>query len=233
MTPFNAPAYYRFTLEPVVLLRNIVEYLDRSATLAAGVALMGAAVLRRWPRLETVSRSRLAMCAVWIAGTLVIAVLLPVRSSLYALWPSVGASLAAAFLLQQSWMTASVTAQRRAVVGAAVLALAMAPLLAARAERWTSVAQLSAQALDGMARHLEDLPEGSSVVLHDDVSRRANLRAALGAHAVEAYLLRTGRMLNVWIEPPPPFTPDVLRPCGTCVARELRLDGGALVAVGR
>ena len=39
MTPATAPSFYRFTAEPLLVIRNAGEYLDRSATLAAAALL--------------------------------------------------------------------------------------------------------------------------------------------------------------------------------------------------
>jgi hypothetical protein len=44
--PFDAPSYYQFTFDPTLLIRNALEYLDRSATTAAALALILARLRR-------------------------------------------------------------------------------------------------------------------------------------------------------------------------------------------
>ncbi len=50
MTPVSAPAAYQFALDPASLGRNVLEYLDRAATLSTAAVLVMSLVARAVPR---------------------------------------------------------------------------------------------------------------------------------------------------------------------------------------
>jgi hypothetical protein len=92
-----------------------------------------------------------------------------------------------------------------------------------RADRWVALADLSTRTLDDLAHLTSTLPPGSQIVIHDGSTTRANLRNAFGSMMEDAYALRTGQSLRIWIEPPLPdlVAGGVAAPCPTCV--DLRL----------
>src|SRR5215208_6016911 len=93
----DAPSYYRFSFSPAVVARNAIEYADRAGTVAALVMVAFAGLARVRPRdLIADERRVLLFAGLWIVATYALTVLLPVRSSLYALLPSIGTALAAA-----------------------------------------------------------------------------------------------------------------------------------------
>ena len=94
--PATAPSYYRLTIQPSILFRNALEYLDRGATWPVAVALLVAIAARTRPILAPGERRILALGALWFAFGYAITVSVPVRSSLYAVFPSIGACIAAA-----------------------------------------------------------------------------------------------------------------------------------------
>src|SRR6185295_6242175 len=90
MTPATAPGYYRFTFEPAAVSRNALEYADRAVTTSAIAVLAGLLLL--WPkgfRLDPVQRRIVLCAALWLAGGYGMTLFLPVRSSLYAIVPSI------------------------------------------------------------------------------------------------------------------------------------------------
>src|SRR5207245_1372690 len=119
--------------------------------------------------------------------------LLPVRSSLYACFPSVGASLIAAEICSALWRASPSTRQRRAMVAAIVLVIAAAPIYRARSRRWVDPAEFSASILRQLERLTAPLPDESSVVLIDERDTRVNLASAFGTLVSDACLLQTGR----------------------------------------
>ncbi len=88
--PGTAPAHYRFGLEPALLARNLLEYADRACLFTFLTLVVLALAVRRRPRLEAGERRVLLWSLAWIAGGYGLTLWLPVRSSLYALFPSAG-----------------------------------------------------------------------------------------------------------------------------------------------
>ena len=202
MTPWTAPAAYQPTLDPAAIGRNALAYLDRAATLPAAVVLIMMLVAVAVPRPTPRQWRNLALGAVWMIGGFGLAVLLPIRSSLYAVGPSAGAALAGAALLASIADRVDRRKRRRMLV-AAVLAAALAvPVHWSRNERWVRWADLSTHVLDEIAPVAAALPPGRVLVLDDDRTVRTNLDAAFGTLIETAVLVRTGLDRRVWIEPP-------------------------------
>ena len=203
MTPLDAPAAYRFVLSPGPILLNALSYLDRGATLAASFIVLLAAASWIVPRPSAEQRRWVLLGLVWMLGGYALAVLLPVRSSLYAVGPAAGASLAGAALVAALWDAGGRAARCRAVLaGAFALAIAV-PIHWARLDEWVDSARLSTRVLDRLAPVVASLPPEGVIRLDDDRGRRINLDAAFGTLIETAVLVRTGRRQPVWIEPPP------------------------------
>ena len=92
-------SYYRFNFDPVHVATNIVEYADRSMTLGVLVLIATAVALKRLPALTSREWRLVWMGSVWLVGGFAATIWLPVRSSLYAVFPSVGLALAVGTLL--------------------------------------------------------------------------------------------------------------------------------------
>ena len=203
MTPLDAPAAYRFVLSPGPVVLNALSYLDRGATLAASFVLLLAAAAWIVPRPSAEQRRWVLLGLIWMLGGYALAVLLPVRSSLYAVGPAAGASLAGAALVTALWDGGGRAARCRAVLaGAFALAIAV-PIHWARLDEWVDSARLSTHVLDRLAPVVATLPPEGVIRLDDDRGRRINLDAAFGTLVETAVLVRTGRRQPVWIEPPP------------------------------
>ena len=233
MTPWTAPAFYRFTLDPATVARNVLEYLDRAATLPAAATLIMALVARALPRPTARQWRQVTLGAVWMIGGYGLAILLPVRSSLYAVGPAAGAALAGAALLASVWSRAAPAARRR-MVGAAVLVAVLAvPVHWSRNDRWVQWARLSTHVLDEIAPVAARLPPDRVVRLDDDRSVRTNLDAAFGTLIEEAVRVRTGMTRRVWIEPPVTAARagGLVAPDAADVAARFALRDGVLVRV--
>jgi hypothetical protein len=204
MVPANAPDYYTFTFAPLAVARNLLEYVDRSWTFAvAGTIFLwlfarpAAAVERR--------RHLVALWGcVWFACGLALTVFLPIRSSLYACFPSVGAALACAAVVD-GWI-ASMSAQRlrRAAVAAVLLLTALAPIYLLRNQRWVEIADLSAETtavLEQCSRTRCD-----SIVLEDDLRTRRNFASTFGTFDAVSRLF-LGREIPSRIVPGPVESP--------------------------
>lgn len=230
--PHRAPDFYRPTLDPATLLRNGLEYADRAATFPLGLVLLAALVVGAWPRPAAGARRVLTLGLVWLAGGYGLTVFLPVRSSLYAVFPSVGSALAGAALLGALVSAADERARRRLALAATVALLALVPLLHSRNLRLRRTAELSARTLAAVSRAAPELAAGTPLVLRD-ADARVNLRSAFGTLAETAVRLHTGVAgAHVWIEPPPSgWRGAGLHPPGEGPRVEFELRNGELVRV--
>ena len=186
ITPFDAPDYYTFTFAPVAVVRNFAEYFDRSWTFA----LAGLLLLWCWGR-PTVAldenRSPVALCGIaWFLCGLAITVLLPVRSNLYACWPSVGAALACAAVADVWFERMTERQLRRAAVTAVLVLTALVPVYLLRNERWVEIADLSRDTMVTLPRCSE--VNCSAILLEDDPRTRRNFVSTFGEFDTAARL---------------------------------------------
>jgi hypothetical protein len=234
MTPFTAPAYYRFTFHPLAVLRNVFEYADRSSTLAAVVTLVGAAMLGSSAvRHEPVTRRAILCGAIWLVAGLGFAYVLPVRSDLYAAMPAVGSSLVAAAVGAGLWQPATPAKRRRALIAAIVASVALLPVYWLRTTRMVRVAEFSASRLDELVILTRPLVPRALVRIDDVESndpRSPNLAAAFGAAVNDAYELETGRTLDLVLVDP---TAPERHPTNRVPDLHLVLRDGHLEVAGR
>jgi hypothetical protein len=98
----DAPEYYRLTFDPRLVIRNAAEYLDRGATWAAIAGVLVFLVAPRGTSLNDDERRVIRFGVVWFALMFAITVFVPIRSSLYAVAPSIGSALAAGALASRA-----------------------------------------------------------------------------------------------------------------------------------
>lgn len=229
MTFANAPSFYQARVDAGTFAENVLEYADRSATLAALVTLAALCVAWRRPPLDAAARRTLALAAVWIAGLFAITVWLPVRSSLYAVTPAVGAALAAATIASASWEAMPASRRRTAAVAALLLPALLWPVYRARNQRLANEARLSASAMATLTALRGAQPPVEAIVLVDDPAARPSLYHAFGSLAPDAAALALERPIPVSLDNTPD---DLSRPVpdgpGT---RRFRLSEGRLIAL--
>ena len=202
MTPGNAPEYYRFTTSMSVIGRNALEYADRTTTTMAAALLLLAVIMRPRARFHDPElRSIASSGALWLIAFLGPALLLPVRSSLYACLPSVGPCVIAAAIADRWWSAASDARRRHALVAAIVVPLLLWPVLRARTERWVGMAEFSTQAIAELKRVAAGLPDDSDILIVDDRSRRANFASVFSTLLRDAFLLMSGRYMTFYVDP--------------------------------
>lgn len=204
MTPLNAPPYYTFTFTAALIRKNLLEYADRTLTLACVAILLALVVTRRMPRLDPGDRRMVRLGAIWMAAAFGLTMFLPVRSSLYACFPSIGAALAAAAVVRPVWLAATLPQRRALSALAIVLPLAFVPIYRERNRRWTELGGISR----GVVLEFSDLattaPEPWLVVVVDERVTSSNVASAVGWALPDTVQLATGRRPRVWITPPPP-----------------------------
>jgi hypothetical protein len=176
--PADAPAYYRLTFSPAMLLGNALQYTDRALTTAAIAAVIVFLASGARARLDRTERRIVVFGAIWLVATFAITVFVPARSSLYAVLPSVGSSLAAAAVAAAAARAAPVRT-RRALIVLATLPLLLVPLYWERNQRWVRLADLSSASLRQVTTTGRALP-GRPIVLVDSPAKRFNLDAAFG-----------------------------------------------------
>ena len=229
MTPATAPSYYQLTFAPAALAQNALQYADRGTTVSAIAVVLGALLL--WPgkfHWPSVHR-RLVQCGViWIVGGYAITLFLPVRSSLYSVVPSIGACIAAAAVLNAFWQAADASHRRRALLAAIVLPVCLLPVYVARTAT-VPLADFSTRALNDISEATRSVPAGSTVVILDDRTTQMNLASAFGTLINDAVEVRTGRRLNVIVEPPLPGTDVASPPCASCTSLRLRVANGRVI----
>ncbi len=232
MTPMSATSAYQFVLAPSSVVLNLLAYLDRSGTLSAGVVVLLALAAAAMPRPHADQRRWVVLGSLWMVVGLSLAILLPARSSLLSIGPSVGAALAGAALITALWDRGSARARSRmGAVGALIVALILVPIHWARNDKWVEWAQLSTHVLNEVAPVASALPPGKVVQIDDEREARMNLDSSFGTLIEPALLVRTGRARGVWIEPPPVNWQEagLVRPQATDIAVHFALRGKQLV----
>ena len=151
---------------------------------------------------------RVAAGAIWFAGGYAVTVFLPIRSSLYAVFPSVGAAIVCGTVVEsiRAYGHTAQNTRRRLPLEAvvAVALIAAVPIYRDRNGRWVEPARLSQRALRIIAADAAALPERGTIVLHDVLDPASSFAGAFGTLATEAVQLHTRRNLRVRIEPAPP-----------------------------
>ncbi len=190
--PFDAPVWYRFVFTPAALLKNVAQYIDRAATWPAVVAAaVTLAVTRRSPISEA-ERRAIRLGALWFGALYAITVFLPLRSSLYAVAPSLGSAMMSGALAARAWRDDPQRVHRVATALIVVVAL-LVPVYRSRNHGLVEPADLAARSLDT----IQDMVRGGShsagtIILVDDAREDVTLGDAFGTLFPEAIHLFAG-----------------------------------------
>lgn len=229
-TPASAPSFYRYRFELSALLENAYQYADRTATTAVLVFVVFWLAAGR-PRLVGGDGSRMLKGAVWLALGFAPTLLLPVRSSLYALFPSVGLIIILSDLAERAAARASRPAVDRAIAWLLLLLVALVPVYKARNRRYVREAELSAAVMREVLTVAAQKPEGAVVVITDARDVRPTAEQAFGGLAEEAGALMTGGRIRLWIDPPPSDLTGRTPPDPALVAAVLAVENGQVSRV--
>jgi hypothetical protein len=185
----NAPVYYQVTTSQ--LLRNFAEYADRSGTVAVAVMLVLVFALRLRPTLDEQERRAVLLSMLWIAGTFAITLWLPVRSSLYALLPSVGTSLIAGCVA--AWAIRVNPARfRSAATVLMVLLVLLIPVYRMRNARWVGIADISRSVMDAVEAGVRTATGGGRIVVVASQDAYVDLDSTFSGMFPEAVTLFAG-----------------------------------------
>jgi hypothetical protein len=235
-TPGSAPPFYRYQSDLATLTDNILAYADRSATTPI-LALLLFWVAAGRPRLvddadaegrRAQTWSRGLKAAVWTLLAFAPTILLPVRSSLYAVLPSIGLTLIVADLAERMVMHARPAAINRAVSIVMITFLAFGPVYRVRNLRYVREAELSAAIVKELQSIAAAQPAGGLVVIRDARDVRPTAEQALGGLGDLAAQLVTNGALRVWIEPAPIELASVAPPDLRSAVATLVVEGGGV-----
>lgn len=221
--PHSAPAFYSLTFGPGSVARNIAEYADRALTFSLVALLATVLYARRWLRVRDLSTPAVTFGLLWFACGFALTVFLPVRSSLYVLYPSIGSCLVIATFIGILCDQLPVARAHRLIVLAAATIVILIPVYWSRNARWTELADLSTSAIAELHQAGDHLPAGTKVAILDDESTRVNLGTAWGNMTSEMATLSLGGRLNVSVHKRPG---TIARDASTVV---VRLEHGRLV----
>ena len=226
-TSATAPAFYRLSVSPDVLLPNALAYLDRSMTFTAAVLLLG---LLAFARIRTnpleLERRAAAKGAVWLVLGFAVTIMVPVRSSLYVVFPTIGSALIGMAVGSWVWRSIPEPRHRPAVVAIFVLPLLLLPIHWLRHQTTKRQAMLSTQLLETLQSAIAQSPGTIRIVVLDDEPGNVTAASAFGAELPRAVELVAGKPLQVELVAPNQAegAGHYLRAAGTIV---LRVDEGS------
>jgi hypothetical protein len=224
-TPWTAPSFYHFTTAPTHVLRNLVEYIDRSATIVAVCVLIGCGVYRVIPAMDERTRRVLTMSAIWWTGMFAITMWLPVRSSLYAVCPSVASALAGAAVIGRMRSQAAERQDWKLELVLAMALIAAIPIYRTRNHRWVEGARISQRTLATIRADAPGLPATGAILFHDEADNGSTFRSAFGDLASEAMQTAFGRAWTARIDT------TESRPDGRAVIADYQLQRGLIARI--
>lgn len=232
-TPATAPSFYRLSASPDVILPNALQYLDRSMTFTAAVLLLGLIVFaRRRPRLTSFEWRTAVKGIVWLVLGFGVTIMVPVRSSLYVVFPTVGSALIGMSAGAAIWRSIPERRQRPALVGLLLLPILVLPIHWLRHQGTKEQAILSSRVVAQVRSAVASRPDAVRIVVLDDPLARPTVASAFGAELPHAVELATGRMLptEVIALDASGSIPDRARAAGTLA---FVLEDGRLVPLDR
>jgi hypothetical protein len=190
----SAPAFYRLTWDPRLILANTVQYLDRAGTSTLVLAVLFAGFSRAVPSVRQIDRKWLLMALAWFVAGLCITVRVPVRSSLYVVFASIAAGILFAAMVEAR---RQVRGERgdRALLCATSVVLVLIPAYGVRNDRWVEPARVSSRTFRALLR-TPALASAGRVVFRDEGVPFSNLTAAIGGVEASALQLYTGRAIE-------------------------------------
>ena len=187
----NAPDYYRLTFDLRGVLKNVGEYLDRGATVAAIVSIILWLAAPRTIPLGDQERGPIRFGICWFIAMFAITIFVPVRSSLYAVAPSIGSALVAGAFAARASRAVPDRFARIAVLMVAAVALLL-PVYRSRNHGLVEPADLATQSLATIQAAVRAQPGARDIVLIDDPQAPVTLDSAFGSLFPDAVHLFVG-----------------------------------------
>lgn len=225
-TPASAPSFYRYRFDVATLWENAYQYADRSATTPVLVFVLFWLVAGLPPVTAAADGRRRLKGAIWLLCGFAPTLLLPVRSSLYALFPSVGVVLILSDMADEAVSRLSRPAVNRAIAFLVLLFVGLFPVYKVRNRRYVREAELSATVLREVSRIAEEGSGRAVVVIRDVRDARPTAEQAFGGLAAEAAALVTDGRVRLWIDPPPSDLTGGVPPDPAEIAAVLVVESG-------
>jgi hypothetical protein len=200
-TAISAPPYYQFTFSPATIAENVMQYADRSMTIFAIAIVVWALAVGVRPSLCRIDRELAIKGVAWVVAGFAVTLWLPVRSSLYAVFPSVGIALITGAIVSAMSEASPPARFNRAALGALVFPFLLLPVYWSRNVRWVELAELTTDTVRAIDAEAATIPSGTVIELRDDRSTRANFGAAFAGLTEEASRLHFGLRYRLWIAP--------------------------------
>jgi hypothetical protein len=205
----DAPDYYRLTFDPQAVVTNVGEYLDRGATFAAVVSAVFWFGASSGPPVARDEQRAIWFGTAWFIALHAVTIFVPIRSSLYAVAPSIGSALIAAACATR---TARAAPQRFAHVTLAMAAVVamLIPVYHSRNHGLVAPADLASRSLATIQSAARVDPTAREVLLVDDAHAPVTLDSAFGALLPDALHLFVGPGFDGTIVEEPPLRSDAL-----------------------
>jgi len=191
----DAPDYYRLTFDPRLVGQNVGEYLDRGGTFATVVAAMFWIAAPLGTPLEVDEHRAIRFGIAWFIALYAITLFVPVRSSLYAVAPSIGSALIAAVCAARAARAAPARFARLAAAIMVLIAL-LIPVYRSRNHGLVEPADLATRALVTIQAAARIDQTVRDVILVDDPAAAVTLDSAFGALLPDALHLFVGSGVN-------------------------------------
>ena len=229
-TPASAPSFYQYRFDLSTLLAHTYQYADRSATTPVLVFMLFWLVAG-CPRFsQGADGRRILKGASWLVLGFAPTLLLPVRSSLYALFPSIGVVLVLSHLVEGAVSRLPPRALNRAIAFLVLLFVALFPVYKVRNRRFVREAELSTAVMREVSKVADE--SGRAVVVIRDVrDARPTAEQALGGLADEAGALMTDGRVRLWIEPRPADLAGGVAPAATEISAVLVVKSGQVTRI--
>jgi hypothetical protein len=187
----DAPDYYRLTFDPRAVVTNVGEYLDRGASFAAVVGAIFWFATSSGIPMDEDERRTIRFGISWFVGFYAVTVFVPIRSSLYAVAPSIGSSLIVAACAAR---TARAVPERFSRVAALMIAVVvlLIPVYQSRNHGLVEPADLATRSLFTIRSAAQTDPSVRDVLLIDDPNAAVTLDSAFGALLPQALQLFVG-----------------------------------------
>lgn len=232
-TPATAPSFYKLSASPDVIVPNALQYLDRSMTFTAAVLLLGLiGFARQRPPLKPVEWRTALKGGAWLALGFAVTILVPVRSSLYVVFPTIGSALIGLSVGEAIWRSIPGRRQRPALVALLLLPILVLPIHWLRHQGTKQQAILSSRVVAQIQSAVAAQPGVTRIIVLDDARARPTVASAFGAELPRAVELATGRALPTELIAldPSRSIPDHARAAGTLA---FMLENGSLVLLDR
>ena len=203
ITIANAPDFYRLTWNPLVLTINGLHYLDRAGTSTAVLLVLTVIAYGAQPDWRQVKATGLLeLACVWFIAGLFITIAVPVRSSLYSVFPSVAAAMAYATVFDTLRREPQRASGDRWILVVYASVLFLIPVYGIRNDRWVEPARVSTRAMNVVRSLPAAVADTSTIVFDDEPVRFSNFATSLGGVEAPALKLFTGRELHGYVAAP-------------------------------